>query len=159
MCNPALAVAGLMAATATVSVVGQLKAAKAQAKAIEQQSAIQAEELRQQATAALLDNQIDTFQRIGQARVVGASRGLNDASRVLEQTTQAILFDSEFDAARIEANHGNRQRARVAETNSALTSASRPSLLGAGLQIVSAGVQGYAAGGGFKKPATTGGSA
>jgi hypothetical protein len=157
MCNP-IVPAVLLAGATAAQVVGQMKVAKAQAKAINEQSAVRAEEIQDAATAELVDRQIETFQRIGQARVVGASRGLNDASRVLEQTTQAILFDNDFDAARIEKNAETQQRARLAETKSALAGASRPSLLGAGLQIIAAGAQGYAAGGGFAKAPAGGAS-
>lgn len=150
MCNPLIA-AGLAIATAATSVVGQIQESKQMAKAINAQSAVRAEEIRDQASAEMFDRSVQTMERIGMQRVVGAQRGLNDASRTMQLATDAILFDYNFDNARIEKNADNAQKARLADTDSRLAQASRPTLLGAGLQIALAGGSAYANAGGFKK--------
>lgn len=150
MCAPIVAAGLAIAATAT-SVVGQIQQSKAMAKAINAQSAIQAEQIRDQASAQMFDNTVETFERIGQQRVAGAQRGLNDASRTLALANDAIMFDYSFDNARIEANADAAQQERLSQTDSQLASASRPTLLGAGLQIATSGLSAYNSAGGFKK--------
>lgn len=151
MCNPLAIGIGLAVASTTASVVGQIQQSKAMAKAINAQSEQQADEIRDRATAETFDRTVQTFERIGQQRVAGAERGLNDASRTMQLTTDAILFDHNFDNARTMLNAENAQKARVAETNSQLARASRPTLLGAGLQIAAAGLKAANDGGAFAK--------
>lgn len=151
MCPPAVIAAGVAALSTGISVVGQIQQSKAMEKAINAQSEQQADEIRDRATAETFDRTVQTFERIGQGRVAGAARGVNDASRTMELTTNAILFDYNFDNTRTEMNADNAQKARVAETNSQLARASRPTLLGAGLQIGAAALKGFSDAGGFKK--------
>lgn len=151
MCPPAVIAAGVAALATGVSVVGQIQQSKAMEKAINAQSEQQADEIRDRATAESFDRTIQTFERIGQARVAGAARGVNDASRTMELTTNAILFDYDFDNTRTEMNADNAQKARVSETNSQLARASRPTLLGAGLQIGVSAAKAFSDAGGFKK--------
>lgn len=150
MCPPVIA-AGLAIATATASVVGQIKQSKAMAKAINAQSEQRADEIRDQASAEMFDRSVDTFERIGMQRVAGASRGLNDASRTMQLANDAILFDYDFDNTRTAQNAANAQKARLVDTRSQLARASRPTLLGAGLQIASSGLSAFNEGGGFDK--------
>lgn len=150
MCNPLVALAAAAVSTA-VGVVGQIQQSKAMASAINYQSEVQGEEIRRKATAEMFDRSIETMQRIGLQRVTGAERGLNDASRTLELANDAILFDYNFDNARTMQNAESEQKARLAETNAKLAQASRPTLLGAGLQIAASGLGAYANAGGFKK--------
>lgn len=150
MCPPVIAAGLAIAATAT-SVVGQIQQSKAMAKAINAQSEQRAGEIQDQATGEMLDRTVQTFERIGQQRVSGASRGLNDASRSMQMANDAILFDYDFDNARIQLNAENAQKARLVDTRSQLARASRPTLLGAGLQIAAAGGSAYNSAGGFNK--------
>lgn len=141
MCNPALLAVGLAAGTSAVSVVGQIQQSKAMAKAINAQSEQRADEIRDQASAEMFDRSVQTFERLGMQRVAGASRGLNDASRSLSMANDAILFDFDFDNTRTMLNAENAQKARLADTRSQLARAARPTLLGAGLQIIGSGVK------------------
>lgn len=151
MCNPMLIAAGLAVASTGASVIGQIQQSKAMAKAVNAQSEQRAEEIRDQASAEMFDNSVATFERIGMQRVAGSQRGLNDASRTMQLATDAILFDYNFDNARTMLNAENAQKARLADTNSRLAQASRPTLLGAGLQIITAGGKAYSDAGGFRK--------
>lgn len=151
MCNPALIAVGLAAASTGASVIGQIQQSKATAKAVNAQSEVRAEEIRDQASAEMFDRSVQTFERIGQQRVAGAQRGLNDASRTMQLATDAILFDYNFDNARIEKNAETAQKARLAETDSRLAQASRPTLLGAGLQIAASAGKAANDSGMFKK--------
>lgn len=151
MCDPISIGIGLAVATTTASVVGQMQQSKAMAKAINAQSEQQADEIRDRATAETFDRTVQTFERIGAQRVAGAERGVNDASRTMQMATDAILFDYDFDNTRTLQNAENAQKARISETNSQLARASGPSLLGAGLQIVAAGVKAANDGGAFDK--------
>lgn len=139
MCDPISIGVGLAVATATVSTVGQIQQSKAMAKAINAQSEQRADEIRDRASAEMFDRSVQTFERIGMQRVAGAQRGLNDASRSLQMANDAILFDYDFDNTRTQLNAENAQKARLADTRSQLARASRPTLLGAGLQIAAAG--------------------
>lgn len=151
MCNPLAIGIGLAVASTTASVVGQIQQSKAMAKAVNEQSAQQADEIRARATAETFDRTVQTFERIGQQRVAGAERGLNDASRTMQMATDAILFDYNFDNTRTLQNADNAQKARISETNSQLARATRPTLLGAGLQIATSGLKAANDGGAFKK--------
>jgi hypothetical protein len=149
MCDPISI--GLAVVSTTLSVAGQIKQSKAMARAINAQSEQQADEIRDRASAEMFDRSVETFERIGMQRVAGASRGLNDASRSLQMANDAILFDYDFDNARTMLNAENAQKARLSETRSQLARASRPTLLGAGLQIATAGVKAAHDAGAFEK--------
>jgi len=154
MCLPAAAAAVALAAGSTaLNVVGQIQQSKQMAKAINAQSEQQADEIRDRASAEMFDRSVETFGRIGMQRVAGAQRGVNDASRTMQLTTDAILFDYDFDNTRTQLNADNAQKARVSETNSQLARASRPTLLGAGLQIAASGLKAGFDSGMFKKAA------
>lgn len=150
MCPPVIA-AGLAIAATTASVVGQIQQSKAMAKAINAQSEQRADEIQDQASGEMFDRSVETFERIGMQRVAGSQRGLNDASRSLQMTNDAILFDYNFDNTRTMLNAENAQKARLADTRSSLARAGRPTLLGAGLQIIGAGASAYNNAGGFDK--------
>ncbi len=151
MCAPAVIAAAVAAVATGVSVVGQIQQSKALEKAVNAQSEQRADEIRDKATAEMFDRTVESFQRVGEQRVAGAERGLNDASRTLQLTNDAILFDYNFDNSRTLLNTENAQKARVAETNSQLARASRPTALGAALQIGTAGLKGFSDAGGFDK--------
>lgn len=150
MCNPIVLAASLAVGATAVNTVGQIQQSKAIAKQINAQSALQAEQIKDQAAAEIFDRSIQTFERIGQSRVSGAARGLNDASGVLTMANDAILFDYDFDNTRTLANADMAQEQRLFETRSALSRASRPTLLGAGLQIAGAGLQAAHGAGAFQ---------
>lgn len=151
MCDPLSIGIGLAVASTATGVVGQIQQSKAMAKAINAQSEQRADEIRDQASAEMFDRSVQTFERIGMQRISGAQRGLNDASRTMQLATDAILFDYNFDNARTQLNAENAQRARLADTRSQLARASRPTLLGAGLQIVGSGLRAANAAGAFGK--------
>lgn len=151
MCEPVSIAVGLAVATQAVSTIGQIQQSKAMAKAINAQSEQRADEIRDQASAEMFDRTVDTFERIGMQRVAGASRGLNDASRTMQLANDAILFDYNFDNARTMLNAENAQKARLVDTRSQLARASRPTLLGAGLQIAASGLNAANQAGAFKK--------
>lgn len=151
MCDPISIGVGLAVASSAASVVGQIQQSKAMAKAVNAQSEQQADEIRDRASAEMFDRSVQTFDRIGMQRVAGASRGLNDASRSLALANDAILFDYNFDNARTMLNTENAQKARLADTRSQLARATRPTLLGAGLQIATAGVKAANDAGAFDK--------
>lgn len=150
MCLPALPLAALAigAATTAVSVVGQIQSSKAAAASINANSAIQAEQIADRASAEMFDRSVESFERIGQQRVTGASRGVNDASRSFSMMTQQIQFNREFDDTRTMTNTRNAQKARESQTKSQLAQQTRPSLLGAGLQIALSGASAYSKAGG-----------
>lgn len=139
MCDPLTIGVGLAVTASAANVVGQIQQSKAMAKAINAQSEQQADEIRDRASGEMFDRSVQTFERIGLQRATGAQRGLNDASRTLQIANDAILFDYEFDNTRTQLNADNAQSARLAQTNAQLARASRPTLLGAGLQIIGAG--------------------
>lgn len=151
MCDPISIGVALAVTTTAVSTVGQIQQSKAMAKAVNAQSEQRAEEIRDQASAEMFDRSVQTFERIGMQRVAGASRGLNDASRSLQMANDAILFDYDFDNTRTMSNAETAQKARLTDTRSQLARATRPTLLGAGLQIAAAGAKAANDAGAFDK--------
>jgi len=122
---------------------GDAKAAAAQARAINQQSATQAAQIADAAEADALDATTDGFRRAGVARVAGAGRGLNDASGSLDMALKAIQADTDFDVARIEKQAEMQQQGRLTETRARLSAIQQPTLASAGLQVAFSGASSY----------------
>lgn len=142
MCDPITATV-LAVATTAASTVSQIKAAKAQEKAIRQQMEVAAEENRQIASAELFDQA--RAARIEQGKVMAAAgeAGLSLSSGSIQGLLTDIAMQKTLQGDRTIANMESRHSQNVAEGESMLSQTSRPTLLGAGLQIASAGVSAY----------------
>jgi hypothetical protein len=149
MCLPvALAIPIALAAAGTaVSVVGQISSANAANAAVKAQYKAQSKEIDQAATQEI-DNRLRQMRR-EEARIQVAA-GMSGLS--LESgSVKALQSDAEMQAGLSNevslANRASRQQAAVADANAHMVS--KPTLLGAGLQIALAGANAAQKGGAF----------
>ena len=149
MCDP------VSITLAAVSVIGSVaanreanKAARRQAAAIEEQSAIQGEEI-----ADAMGQQLDERARAARreraaARVAASESGINLGSNSFLAMLQTSEINQSIDSALIRKNENIHQRARRAETKSLLSGIHMKNGLGIALDATQAGVQTYFASGG-----------
>lgn len=130
-------------ATTAASTVSQIKAAKAQTKAARNQYAAAQEENRRVASAELFDQ--SRAARIEQGRTMAAAgeAGLSLASGSLSGLLTDIAMQKTLQGDRTIANMESRHAQNLAEHESMLSQIQKPTALGAGLQIASAGVSAY----------------
>ncbi len=139
MCDPiTIAVVGLAVVTSTASVIGQAQSAKAQTKALIAAQETQSEEVRKAQTGEMFDQ--DRAARREQARIRSAAgeAGLSLGSGAVEGLLLDSMTQAENSRDRSLANAESRQLNSRAEANSALSSITSPTLLGAGIQIAGA---------------------
>jgi len=146
MCGlvPAAVVAGIASVASTgAAIVSEAKAAKAQTKALREQYAASKEENKQAASAELFDSMRAARREQGKARAQAGESGLSLTSGSVE----AMLIDSAMQAElredRILANMEARHRADTAEAESIASRIQKPTALGAGLRLTSAGLNAW----------------
>lgn len=141
MCVP-LAVAAAVATVATtaVSVVGQMKAAKAQAKAITAQQNQMAEENRLAASAEMFERDRAARREQARIRTAAGEAGLSLSSGSVENLLLDSLMQNDLSNDRSLANMESRIAAGDAEANSMRSQVQSPTLLGAGIQIAASGL-------------------
>lgn len=146
MCDPiTLAVTAAVVSTAQAvgGVIAQSKAAKAQTKAIKEQAAVVREENRMKASSELFDQGRAARREQGRIRAAAGEAGLGLNSGSIEGLLLDSAMQQELARDRSVANMESRNRANVMETQSALSQIQKPTLLGAGLQIGSAALDGF----------------
>lgn len=140
MCDPISLAVVAVAATAT-SVIGQVQGAKAQTKAIQQSLNVKSAQIDDASTAEINDRLREARREQGRITVAAGESGLNLNSGGIE----TLLMDSATQAGlsndRSLANRESRRTAADAEAQSMVPS--RPTALGAGLQIAFAGANAY----------------
>lgn len=132
-------------ATAAAGVVTQVQAAKRQEAAIRDQLAISQKEIDNKATAELNDRQRAARREQARIRVAAGQAGLQLGGSI-DTLLQDSLMQAGLAGERTLDNRAAEQRNVAAEANSMLSRVERPTLLGAGLQIASAGMNGYSQG-------------
>lgn len=156
MCLPAaIAIPIALAAAGTaVSVVGQIQAANSANKAIQAQHDAKQHEIDLQASEQISARLREARREQGRIMVAAGESGLNTASPVV----QGLLTDASMQATLSNqeslANRASRKRATTAEANAMMVS--KPTLLGAGLQIALSGASAAVKAGAFKKPPSGG---
>lgn len=144
MCDPiSMTVAAV--ATAAAGVVTQVQAAKRQEAAIRDQLAISQKEIDNKATAELNDRQRAARREQARIRVAAGQAGLQLGGSI-DSLLQDSLMQAGLAGERTLDNRAAEQRNVAAEANSMLSRVERPTLLGAGLQIANAGMNGYSQG-------------
>jgi hypothetical protein len=151
MCLPA-AIAipvALATATAAVSVVGQIQSANNAAKAIEAQYEQRKEQIDEKTSAEISDRLRQARREQGRIMVAAGESGVNTASPVI----QGLLTDASMQATLSnQRSLANRESAReAARTEANAMMPSKPTLLGAGLQIALSGASAAQGAGAFKK--------
>jgi hypothetical protein len=157
MCLPAaIAIPVVLATAATaVSVVGQIQSANAANKAIKQQLKAKDKEIDQAAAHEINERLREARREQGRIMVAAGEAGLSTSSGSVE----ALLEDAAMQASLANqtslANRESRRDAARAEANANMVS--KPTLLGAGLQIAISGASAAANAGAFKgKPSGSG---
>lgn len=149
MCEPVSIMTALSVATTAAGIVTQVKAAKAQERAIAAQLAQSETEINDKATAEINERQRAARREQARIKVAAGQAGLQ-----LGGSIDALLADSMMQAGLSEEalrdNQENQLRSVRSEANAAYSRVNKPSLLSAGLQLAGAGVSGYAAGLGIK---------
>jgi hypothetical protein len=145
MCVPQAALAiGAAVVSQAVSTFATVQSAKSQTKAIKHQLAVRQTEIDHAATAEMNDRLRAARREQGRIAVAAGESGLSLSSPSVE----ALILDSDMQAElsndRSLANRESRRAAAGAEAQAAIPS--RPSMLGAGLQIASAAARAYASG-------------
>lgn len=141
MCAP-LALAAIAVVGTALSVVGQVQQANAQAKAINKQLAVKEKQIDNAAAAEISDRLREARREQARIQVAAGESGLNLQSGAIE----GQLIDSSMQATlaneRSLANRESRRAEAKAEAQAAMPS--KPTLLGAGLQIALSGANAYA---------------
>lgn len=146
MCDPVTAaiVVGVTAvAGTTAQVIGQAQAAKAQTKAINDQRAVVREETRQEASSQLFDQMRAARREQASIRTAAGEAGLGLNSGSVEGLLDDSAMQMELQGSRTIANMESKHKANEAEAGSMLSRIQSPTLLGAGLQIASAGASAW----------------
>lgn len=145
MCEPVTIMTTLAIASTAASIVGEVKSAKRQEAAIREQLAATEAEVNTKASAEVNDRLREARREQARVKVAAGEAGLK-----LGGSIDLLLMDSMMQAGLSnERTLGNRERelrAARSEANSMLSRVERPTLLGAGLRLASAGMQGYASG-------------
>lgn len=128
------------------SVVTEYQSAKNQNKAISDQLAQGQKQVAQQESSQLNERAREARKEQGRMMVAAGEAGLQLSSGSIE----AMLLDSAMQQKLADANIGqnaeNQSADQTAEANRYYSQVQAPSVIGAGLRLVSSGVQGYAAG-------------
>lgn len=145
MCEPVTIMTTLAVASTAAGIVSQVQSAKRQEAAIREQLAFTEEEINAKASGEVNDRLREARREQARIKVAAGEAGLK-----LGGSIDLLLQDSLMQAGLAnERTLGNRERelrAARQEANSMLSRVEKPTLLGAGLQLASAGMQGYAAG-------------
>lgn len=146
MCEPisATTMAYISIASAAVGVYAQHQTAKAQRGAIKAQQESEREEVHAKAEEDLGQRIRQSRERRARARVAAGESGALGAS--FAASLNQSLSDQDYDAALVSKNSAFAQRGIDDRANVALSQIRDPSALEAGLQIATAGINGYRTG-------------
>lgn len=150
MCLPVvpLIAIGLAVATTAVGVVGQIQSANNANAAVKAQLTAKDHQIDQAAAQEINDRLRQARREQGRIIVAAGESGLSTSSGSVD----ALLTDAEMQASLSNeaslANRESRREAARTEANAAMTS--KPTALGAGLQIALAGANAAASSGAFK---------
>ena len=145
MCAPIAAVAaGIAVASTAASVVQQSKSAKRQAAALRENLQIAQEESRRVASSELFESMRAARREQGRIRTQAGEAGLALSSGSVEAMLMDAALQGELRGDRTLANMEARNRADVGQAESAASRIAKPTLLGAGLQIGSSALSGWA---------------
>lgn len=138
MCDPVTAavVVGVTAVAAEgMQIASEIKSAKAQTKAIKDQTVVANQEARAEATAEMFDNMRAARREAGRTRAAAGEAGLSLSSGSVEALLLDSAMQSELKNDRTLANMESRHNANVAEANSMLSRISKPNALSAGIRL------------------------
>lgn len=146
MCDPVTAavIVGVTSVASTAAnVVSQAKSYKAQVKAINAQQEKGAEEARLAASGEMFERDRAARREQARIRTAAGEAGLGLNSGAIENLLMDSMMQNELANDRSLANMESRIDAIDAEANSMRSRVSKPTLLGAGIQIASAGASAW----------------
>ncbi|MDP9423278.1 MAG: hypothetical protein M3Q19_10695 [Pseudomonadota bacterium] len=144
MCEPVTAAAILAVASTAAQVVGEAKAAKAQAKAVRQSLKVSQEEARAEATSELFDQMRAARREKGRTMAAAGEAGLSLESGSVEALLLDSAMQTEFKNDRTLANLESRNRALVDQANAAMSRIQGPTPLSAALRVGASAAKGWA---------------
>lgn len=147
MCDPVTAtLLALSLGSTAVGTVGQIQSGKAQARAINQQNEIAAEEIATAAGVEMTERARAARRERGSLRAAGSAAGINlDTSGSFIAALQSATMNQGIDSGLVVYNERTRQRARQAEARSAMSRVYIPSALEAALTIGGRAASDYSA--------------
>jgi hypothetical protein len=138
--------AALAVASTAVSVISEVQSAQAQNKAIGAELRQGYQQVAEQQASQMNDRAREARKEHGRMMVAAGEAGLQLSSGSVE----AMLLDSEMQKqladANIRTNAEHQDQNLTGEANRMYSQVQQPSIIGAGLRLVSSGVSGYAAG-------------
>lgn len=146
MCDPvsaAIAVAVTTTAATGAGILQQNAYAKAQRKAIDQQLAVNREEVRQQASAEMFDDMRAARREQAKVRTAAGEAGLGLNSGSIEAMLMDSAMQMELQGDRTLANMESRHASNVAEATSMHSQVKSDTLLTAGLKLGASAAQGF----------------
>ncbi|MFI4965377.1 MAG: hypothetical protein ACHP9T_08435 [Caulobacterales bacterium] len=145
MCDPVtLAIVGVVSTAATIAT--EVQTAQAQNKAIGQQLNQQQTQVQEQKVAALNDRAREARKEQGRMQVAAGEAGLQLDSGSVESMLLDSAMQQKLSDASTGLNAEHQSQANVSEANHLYSDVQKPSIIGAGLRLVSSGVSGYAQG-------------
>ena len=145
ICDPVTIAISLAVATTAAGIVSEVRAAKSQTKAITTQLATTNKQIDQKATAELNDRQRAARREQARVKVAAGEAGLQLGGSI-DLLLKDSLMQAGLAAERTNQNADNERLNATAEANSMLSRVESPTILGAGLRLATAGMQGYASG-------------
>ena len=148
MCDPISIGIGVAVAASAVSVVGQIQSANAANASIRAQAKTKKKEIDEAATQQINDRLREARREQGRIMVAAGESGLNTSSPVVMGLLQDAEMQAELANQTTLANRESRKQATTAEADALMQS--KPTVLGAGLQIALAGANAAQQAGAFK---------
>ncbi|HEX3888495.1 MAG TPA: hypothetical protein VHW05_13440 [Phenylobacterium sp.] len=146
MCDPVTALAVVSVVSTAASVATEIQGAQAQNKAIGQQLQQQNQQANVQEVSSLNDRARQARVEQGRMAVAAGEAGLQLDSGSVEQMLLNSAMQQKQANEAIETNRDNQVAANTSEANRYYSSVQEPSVIGAGLRLVGAGVTGFAQG-------------
>lgn len=145
MCDPVtLAVVAVVSTAATIAT--EVQTAQAQNKAIGRELDQQQAQVAAQEVSALNIRAREARKEQGRMAVAAGESGLQLSSGSVETMLLDSAMQQKLADANISLNADNQRQANVSEANRLYSQVQQPSVIGAGLRLVSAGISGYAGG-------------
>lgn len=149
MCDPVSIGIGLAVATTAVSVVGQIQSANKANARIQAEHDVKQHQIDLQTSEQISSRLREARREQGRIMVAAGESGLNTGSPVVEGLLQDAAMQATLSNQESLANRESRKRETTAEANADMVT--KPTALGAGLQIALSGLNAAQANGAFKK--------
>lgn len=148
MCAVPLVMAAVAIVGSVMQNVSANKAMKRQEKAINEQNAVRAEEIADQASAEMNERARMARRARASARATASEAGINLSSGSFLAQLQSFNAQADMEAGLVTKNHSNKQAARKADYGSALSRIQYKTGLGIVLDAGVSGVSAYTGAGG-----------